>query len=199
MIAIIDYGAGNLRSIDNALRFLNIGHVLSEDPSGLDNASAILLPGVGNFDDAAKALEKFKQPVIEKIDEGVPFLGICLGIQMLMEKSEESAGAAGWGIVKGECLKFKNVKVPHMGWNSIKCKSQKSRCKILDGLSGEFFYFVHSYYVAPEDAGVVAATCEYGVEFPSAIAKDNVFAVQFHPEKSGAAGLRLLKNFALLQ
>lgn len=192
MIALIDYGAGNLRSISNACIKLGKKPVPVTEPAKLENAEKIILPGVGNFGPAMKSLEGFREVLLERIEKGVPFLGLCLGIQVILDSSEESPGVKGLGIVKGTCKRFpSSVKIPHMGWNSIEIK--KSR--LLEGIQpGDYFYFVHSYYPATEE-DVVAATTEYGVEFPSVIESGNVFATQFHPEKSGEPGLRVLRNF----
>ena len=192
MIALIDYGAGNLRSISNACIKLGEKVELVTEPAKLEKAEKIILPGVGNFGPAMKSLEGFREVLLEKIEKGVPFLGLCLGIQVILEGSEESPGVKGLGIIKGTCKRFpSSVKIPHMGWNSIKPRESK----LLDGIGKEdYFYFVHSYYPVPEN-DVVAATTDYGVEFPSVIEKGNVFATQFHPEKSGEPGLRVLKNF----
>jgi len=192
MIALIDYGAGNLRSISNACGKLGEKPVLVTEPVKLKKAEKIILPGVGNFGPAMQSLEGFRDVLLERIGEGVPFLGLCLGIQVILEGSEESPGVKGLGIIKGTCKRFpSSVKIPHMGWNSINVK--KSR--LLEGIQpGDYFYFVHSYYPVPE-GDVVAATTDYEVEFPSVIERGNVFATQFHPEKSGKPGLRVLKNF----
>ena len=193
MIAIIDYGAGNLRSITNACKFIGYEVNLISEPKDLDNTEKIILPGVGHFGNAMEKLEPFRKILIEKIDDNIPFLGICLGIQLILEESEESEKTKGLGIFKGKCKKFKGVKVPHMGWNNIKIKNKDTA--ILKDIKDDYFYFVHSYYPDPENESITVATTGYGVEFTSVIAKDNVFACQFHPEKSGDAGLKLLKNF----
>jgi len=192
-LALIDYGAGNLMSISNAFTKLGEKPELVTEPEQLESADKIILPGVGNFGSAMQRLEKFREVLTEKIDKGVPFLGLCLGIQVILEGSEESPGVEGLGIIKGTCKRFPStVKIPHMGWNSIKVGAESG---ILDGIqAGDYFYFVHSYYPVPED-DVIVATTNYGIEFPSVIAKGNVFATQFHPEKSGDSGLRILRNF----
>jgi len=193
MITIIDYGAGNLRSITNACKFIGYDVNLIPEPGNLDDAEKIILPGVGNFGDAMEKLIPFKKILLEKVRDNVPFLGICLGIQVIMEKSEESPGVKGLGIFKGGCKKFQGVKVPHMGWNNIKIKNKNTA--ILKNIKEDYFYFVHSYYPEPVDGSIIAAATDYGLKFPSVIAEDNVFACQFHPEKSGNTGLKLLKNF----
>lgn len=196
--AILDYGAGNLRSIVNACKYLGISPEIVSNPSKLKSADKIILPGVGNFGDAMRKLEKFREVIFEEVNTGTPFLGLCLGIQIILEKSEESPKSNGLGIFNGYCRKFPNtVKVPHIGWNSIGIA--KKNIPILKGIpSGSYFYFVHSYYPVPTDKKIIAAITQYGVKFPSVIAKDNVFATQFHPEKSGKSGLKILENFLKL-
>ncbi len=192
-IALIDYGAGNLRSISNACIKLGEKPVLVTKAEQLKRAERIILPGVGNFGSAMQSLEGFREVLMEVIDDGVPFLGLCLGIQVILESSEESPGVKGLGIIKGMCKRFpSSVKIPHMGWNSIKIR----KGRLLEGIQADdYFYFVHSYYSVPENKDMVVATTDYGIEFPSVIEKDNIFATQFHPEKSGDAGLRVMKNF----
>ncbi len=193
MIAIIDYGAGNLRSIVNAFEKIGAETRITTNPKKL-GADAIVLPGVGNFGDAMGKLSEFKKPLLEKIDEGIPFLGLCLGIQVIFEKSDEAPGVEGLGIFEGTCKKFSSsLKVPHMGWNNLEVKKKN---KILQGITErDYFYFVHSYYPVPKDREIVSATTKYGVEFPAVVSKNNVYATQFHPEKSGIMGLKILKNF----
>ena len=199
MIAIIDYEMGNLRSVQKA--FERVGHAatITSDPAVLANAEKIVLPGVGAFCDAIAALRQRKlvEPIRQAIEIGKPFLGICLGLQMLFDKGYEDGEHEGLGVLPGEVVRFQvpaGFKVPHMGWNQIRiCR----RSPILDGIDdGAHFYFVHSYYVVPRDTSVVAIQTEYSLPFCSGVGRDNLFAVQFHPEKSQAAGLRLLKNFA---
>lgn len=201
MIAIIDYEMGNLRSVQKA--FERVGHTatITSDPAVLAKASKIVLPGVGAFRDAIAALRQRRlvAPICDAIDQGKPFLGICLGLQLLFEKSFEDGEYDGLGVVPGKVVKFEvpaEYKVPHMGWNQL---AFRRRPPIFDGVEeGAYFYFVHSYYVAPNDAGVVATETDYARPFCSSIWRENMFAVQFHPEKSQAAGLRVLKNFAKL-
>ncbi len=201
MIAIIDYEMGNLRSVQKALE--RVGHeaIITSDPAVLADAQKIVLPGVGAFRDAISALRERKlvEPIRAAIESGKPFLGICLGLQLLFDKSFEDGEYEGLGIVPGEVVRFKvpaEFKVPHMGWNQIHCRR---RPPILNGIEdGEHFYFVHSYYVAPRDTSVIATETDYAAPFCSSIWRNNLFAVQFHPEKSQSAGLRLLKNFAEL-
>lgn len=198
MIAIIDYGMGNLRSVSKA--FEAVGHqaVVTRDPNVIGNASHVVLPGVGAFGDCMANLERYDliEPVRSTIRSGKPFLGICLGLQVLFSESEEFGFHTGLDIIKGKVKRFaidQGLKVPHMGWNEV---SYRRACPLFEGIvDGSHWYFVHSYYVDPADQAVVAATTTYGTPFVSAIWKDNVMACQFHPEKSQAVGLRLIKNF----
>jgi len=192
-ILIINYGAGNLRSVVNAFRLLsvkteivNIGD-LNENIIGRFNA--VVLPGVGNFEVLAEAI-KGKEEIFRNLKK--PFLGICLGLQILLDGSEEAEDAEGLGIVAGGNIKFRNLKVPHIGWNEINVLKTHP---VLSNLNNEFFYFVHSYYANPKSNDYVSASCNYGVDFPAVIVKENFIALQFHPEKSGEAGIKLLKNF----
>lgn len=197
MIAIIDYGAGNLHSVKNALDFLGADSVIIGNADEIKNADKVILPGVGAFGDAMKCLENsgLADTVKEVISDGKPFLGICLGLQMLFEESEETPNVNGLGIFKGKAVKIPDtgLKIPHMGWNSITVTKDS---KILKDIGSEpYVYFVHSYYIKPEDKSVVSAYTEYGERLDIAVEKDNVFATQFHPEKSGDLGMRILKNF----
>lgn len=189
MISIIDYGAGNLRSISNALK--KVGADV-EVTNGIDKkADAIILPGVGNFGDAMQGISLLRENLLEQLDSGKPFLGLCLGLQVLFEGSDEAPDIKGLGVLKGSCKRFKEGKVPHMGWNQVR-KVEDST--LFDGIrDNENFYFVHSYYgpVLKETIGV----CNYGVDFSAAVQKGNIFACQFHPERSGEPGLKVLKNF----
>jgi len=199
MIAIIDYGMGNLRSVQKG--FEKVGHtaIVTSDSKAIMDASHIVLPGVGAFPDCMRNLEErgLLDVVPKVIESGRPFLGICLGLQLLFTESEEFGIHKGLDIIKGRVVKFDSqqsaLKVPHMGWNTV---SIKRRPQALEGIEEDsYFYFVHSYYVVPEDSGVVATFTNYGIDFVSSIWKDNVFASQFHPEKSQEKGLRILKNF----
>jgi imidazole glycerol-phosphate synthase subunit HisH len=198
MIAIIDYNMGNLLSVSKALESVGGDIKIIDNPDELKNASGIILPGVGNFGEGMEHLRKrgFEAPLLEIINSGIPFLGICLGMQMLMEYSEEAPGVTGLGIFKGGVLKFPagKEKVPHMGWNNISIE-QKNSVALTNIEESSYFYFVHSYYVAPEDKSVVAASCSYITDFAAAVGSKNIFATQFHPEKSQDKGLLILKNF----
>lgn len=201
MIAIIDYGMGNLRSVEKG--FAKVGHAaeVTSDPAVIRKASKVVLPGVGAFEDAIAELRRHEliRPIHEAIDAGKPFLGICLGLQLLFETSYENGRHQGLGVLEGDVVRFdlpEEYSVPHMGWNQARIRR---RPPLLDHLEdGTYFYFVHSYYVVPRDDSVVAVETEYGRPFCAMIWRDNVFATQFHPEKSQAAGLRLLRNFAEL-
>jgi glutamine amidotransferase len=205
MIAIIDYGMGNLRSVQKALERVGGKGRLTSKRKDVASAEKIVLPGVGAFGDAMKELKHLGlvAPIKEAIAEGRTFLGLCLGMQLLFETSEESKGVKGFGIFKGRVRRFRfpkgDLKVPHMGWNNIVVSRQSlvvSRPEILRGLpDGAYMYFVHSYYVEPKDKTIILATTDYGKSFVSAIHKDNVYGFQFHPEKSQALGLQLLANF----
>lgn len=190
-VGVIDYGAGNIRSVVNACRHLGYDASTVSKPGELKDFDSIILPGVGSFGDSMEKLRNFSFK--DLVDDGVPFLGLCLGIQVLFEESEESPDIKGMGLLEGRCIRFQGVKVPHMGWNSI----EKVRdIPLLEGIDGGFYYFVHSYYAVPADQCIVAATTDYGgVEFPSIVSRDNLHATQFHPEKSGEQGLMILKNF----
>jgi imidazole glycerol-phosphate synthase subunit HisH len=201
MIAIIDYGMGNLRSVQKA--FEKIGHqaVITSDPAQVAAAAKVVLPGVGAFEDAIAELRRMNlvKPVLEAIDSGKPFLGICLGLQLLFDVSYENGRHEGLGVLPGEVVRFdlpKGYTVPHMGWNQLAIRRPTPVLK--DIAEGTYVYFVHSYYVAPKDSQVIAAETDYGGTFCAMIWRDNVFATQFHPEKSQSHGLRMLKNFAEL-
>ena len=193
-IACINYEAGNLASISNGLRSAGVDAQIIDDPKMLDSFDGIVLPGVGSFGDAMQKLDPFKEPLIEEIASGKPFLGICLGLHVLFEGSDENPGIDGIGIFKGRCQKFiGDMKIPHMGWNTIENKIDHP---ILEDIKTDsYFYFVHSYHAVPDDESIIATTTEYGGQFVSSIARDNVFATQFHPEKSADVGLKLLGNF----
>ena len=199
MIAIIDYGAGNLQSVKKAFDFIGAESVITNDPQVILSADKILLPGVGSFGDAMDSMHK--NGLVETVKEcalsGKPFLGICLGLQLLFEESEESPGVKGLGIFKGKIKKFSSdmgLKIPHIGWNSLEIKQKDTLFK--DIPENAYVYFVHSYYLHAEDENDIATVTNYGIDFHSAVGKNNIFATQFHPEKSGDVGLQILRNFA---
>ncbi|WP_178667971.1 imidazole glycerol phosphate synthase subunit HisH [uncultured Eubacterium sp.] len=198
MVAIIDYGAGNLQSVKKALDFIGAKSIITADENEINAASHIILPGVGSFGDAMHSIkEKGLEDVIKKSADGSKhFLGICLGLQLLFESSEESPGVDGLGIFKGKIVtipKDNGLKVPHIGWNSVSLKQTDG---IFEGLrDNSYFYFVHSYYLKDADEDVVAGTTEYGVPIQCAVRQGRVCATQFHPEKSSEAGLTILRNF----
>lgn len=197
MIAIIDYGMGNLRSVQKAFEKVGAKALITQNPKDLNIAEKIVLPGVGAMKPAMQKLKslKFLTAIEKAIGSKKPFLGICLGLQLFFEESDEGGKVKGLGILPGKVKRFNKLKVPHMGWNQIHFK--QSDCAILSGINDySHVYFCHSYYVAPKNKSVVAASTDYGVEFTSSVWKDNLFGVQFHPEKSQTIGLKILKNFA---
>jgi len=229
MIAIVDYGMGNLRSVEKGFLKVGVDARVTNRPEVIDRAAGVVLPGVGAFRDCMKELTNLKltTAITKAIKKGTPYLGICLGLQVLFSESEEFGRCRGLDIFKGKVVRFKfdrqntepayrtgrhrtqnadkkslgsefwtlssNLKVPHMGWNEIKIQGNNM---LLDKIQDKtYFYFVHSFYVVPDDNSIISATTDYGIDFTSMICKDNIFAVQFHPEKSQAAGLKLLENF----
>lgn len=202
MIAMIDYDAGNLKSVYKALQYLGEDAVITRDPKVIVQADKVILPGVGSFGDAMRKLREYDLVSVIKdtAASGKPFLGICLGQQLLFECSEESPGVEGLGILKGEILRIPettDLKVPHIGWNSLNFNHPG---RLFEGLPQEtYVYFVHSYYLKAEDETIVTASAQYGVNIHASVEKGNVFACQFHPEKSSEAGLQILKNFAKLR
>lgn len=198
MVAIIDYGAGNLQSVKKALDYIGAENIITDDKNEIDAASHIILPGVGSFGDAMACIrERGLEDVIKKAADGSKyFLGICLGLQLLFETSEETPGVKGLGVFKGDIVtipKDNGLKVPHIGWNSVKLNQTNG---IFNGIKdNSYFYFVHSYYLKNAESDVVAGTTEYGVPIQCAVQKGRVAATQFHPEKSSEAGLALLRNF----
>ncbi|MBC7130957.1 imidazole glycerol phosphate synthase subunit HisH [Candidatus Bathyarchaeota archaeon] len=190
---IIDYGVGNLYSLKCAMSKIGFHIFIGANKAQIKAADAIILPGVGDFSTASKNLAAIKDEIIEQVADGKPILGICLGMQLLFQKSEEGDGE-GLGLLEGENVQLpKIVKVPHMGWNTIRIVREN---ELLDGLQDdEYYYFAHSYYPTPADKNAICAETEYGVTFPSIIAKDNIYGTQFHPEKSGEKGIKLLENF----
>ena len=201
MIAILDYDAGNLKSVEKALIRLGEEAVITRDSSVILGADKIILPGVGAFGDAMGKLKEFglDQVIHEVVDRGTPFLGICLGLQLLFERSEETPGVEGLGILKGEILRIpdaEGLKIPHMGWNSLQLKNNG---RLFRGISGNpYVYFVHSYYLKAAEPEIVKASAWYSTTIHASVEKDNVFACQFHPEKSSELGLHILKNFAAI-
>lgn len=199
MIAIIDYGAGNIQSVRKALVHIGCDCVVTRDRDVILRADGAVLPGVGSFGDTVDSLNRFgiKDTAVAYIQSGKPFLGICLGLQLLFPASEESPGAQGLGVFAGSITRIPNgegLKIPHMGWNSLDIQKHS---RLFRGITGSpYVYFVHSYYLNAADKGIVAAQTRYGVTIDAAIEQGNVFATQFHPEKSGAVGLQILKNFA---
>jgi len=193
MIAIIDYGMGNLRSIHNALTKVGGDPVIVSDSRDLSGADGVVIPGVGSFGDAMHNLTQFADRLFDSVDSGMPLLGICIGLQVLFDKSEES-DSAGFGLLKGDVVRLpEGVKIPQMGWNELTIHRDTDLLAGID--DGDFFYFVHSYYCVPRDSGIIVATTDYGVDMACVVSKENVHAVQFHPEKSSKKGLRLLGNF----
>ena len=198
MVAIIDYGAGNLSSVKKALDYLGAESIITDDKNEITSASHIILPGVGSFGDAMKSMRD--RDLVDTVKEvavsGKPFLGICLGLQLLFEGSEESQGVEGLGLLKGKITqipKNNGLKVPHIGWNSVTVRKGDGIFKNIE--QNSFFYFVHSFYLTESQGDIAAATTQYGVEIECAVEQGNLFATQFHPEKSGKAGLKLLKSF----
>ncbi len=202
MIAIVDYQMGNLRSVQRACLRAGYDSVVTDDPCLIEKSEKVILPGVGAFADAMQQLhERDLVGVLQSVAKsGKPLMGICLGLQLLFDKSFENGSYSGLGIIPGEVVPFENLpagcKIPHMGWNQLEMRKP---CPLLTGITqNAYFYFVHSYYVVPEDPNVVVAETEYDRPFVSMISRDNIFATQFHPEKSQQDGLEMLRNFAKL-
>ena len=200
MIALIDYGMGNLSSVSKAFKAVGAKDmVITSYANDIKKADAIVLPGVGNFGDGMRNLKEFNLDAAIKAsveEENKPFFGICLGMQLLMEGSEEAPGVPGLGLLKGQTVRFENLaglKIPQIGWNSVNLKYHHPYFSELE--SDEYFYFVHSFYLKPENSECILGETNYGINFCSCVAKDNIFATQFHPEKSQDAGLTILKNF----
>jgi glutamine amidotransferase len=197
-IVIIDYGMGNLRNVQKGFERIGFGATLTRSKREIKNASAIVLPGVGAFKDCMENLEKFGliEPLLRSVENGKPYLGICLGLQILFSESEEFGSHRGLDLIKGKVMKFRpdpDHKVPHMGWNTIEKEREVPNLQGIE--SGDFFYFVHSYYVIPEQKEWIATFTDYGRSFVSSVWRENLFATQFHPEKSQKKGLRILENF----
>ena len=217
MIAVINYGLGNLRSVSKALESLGAEVKVTGKAKEILKAKGVVLPGVGAFHQGIKNIRRLKleKVIRQAVEQGKPFLGICLGMQMLFTESEEHGRHKGLDIIRGKVVKFRKVgKIPHMGWNQVKIPAiptgnvgsgsakisgGKNKISLFDNISdNSYFYFVHSYYVQPTDKKVIAGTTKYGVEFTSVIHQDNIWGVQFHPEKSSESGLKILKNFLAL-
>lgn len=202
MIAIIDYDAGNIKSVIKAMEHLGQKVVLTKDADTILSADHVILPGVGSFGDAMEKLHKYElvSVIHQVVERKIPFLGICLGLQLLFESSEESAGVDGLGILKGKIVRFDekgSLKIPHMGWNSLQLKNDGRLFKNL--AQDSYVYFVHSYYLKAEDETIVKASSEYANHIHASVEQGNVFACQFHPEKSSDVGLQILKNFVSLK
>jgi glutamine amidotransferase len=197
MITIIDYKSGNLKSISNGFKKIGCDYQITDDKEIIAGSDYLVLPGVGAFGSAMENLEPFKDVINEHVADDKPFLGICLGQQVLMSESEESPGVKGLGLFKGNVEMLpEGVKIPHMGWNKLKVLNDSP---ILEGIDGEYFYFVHSYHVVPDDGAIIAGVCEYGGDVVASLSQNNLFSTQFHPEKSGVSGLKILKNFTNLE
>ena len=202
MIAIIDYDAGNIKSVEKVLQHLGQEAVITKDRDVILSSDKVILPGVGSFGDAMEKLRKYKldQVIYDVVDKKIPFLGICLGLQLLFESSEETPGVTGLGLLKGKILRIPDcdgLKIPHMGWNSIEIKEGS---RLFTGIPNQsYVYFVHSYYLKAEEEADVAASTHYSVDIHASVEHDNIFACQFHPEKSSEVGLKILQNFVSLQ
>lgn len=193
MITIIDYKSGNLKSISNGFKKIGEDYLITDEVELIADAKHLVLPGVGAFGSAMENLEPFREVINEHVKDDKPFLGVCLGQQVLMGASEESPDVCGLNLFKGHCQYLpEGVKIPHMGWNRLNVINDSP---ILEGVDGEYFYFVHSYHVIPDDESIIAGVCEYGINVAASLSQNNLFSTQFHPEKSGKAGLKILKNF----
>ena len=197
MITIIDYKSGNLKSISNGFKKIGCDVEITNSIEKIADSDYLVLPGVGAFGSAMENLLEFKKVIHEHVDSDKPFLGICLGQQVLMSSSEESPNTEGLKLFEGQ-VKYlpEGLKIPHMGWNKLKVVK---KCPILEGVDKKYFYFVHSYHVIPDDDEIIAGTCNYGIDVAAALSRNNLFSTQFHPEKSGVAGLKILKNFINLE
>lgn len=201
MIAVIDYDAGNIKSVEKALASIGQNVIVTRDSNEILRADRVILPGVGAFGDAMDKLTQYNliDTIHEVIDKGHPFMGICLGLQLLFDSSEESEGVQGLSVLPGKVVRFPDsigLKIPQIGWNSLEINPDS---RLFKGVSNQAYtYFVHSYYLQADEPEIVAATCEYGVKVHAAVEKNNVFACQFHPEKSSSVGLQILKNFSTI-
>lgn len=197
MITIIDYKSGNLKSISNGFKKIGAEFQITDDKQVIADSDFLVLPGVGAFGSAMENLKPFEDVIHEHVNDDKPFLGVCLGQQALVSSSDEAPDVKGLDLFKGRAeLLSGNVKIPHMGWNKLKVCNNSP---ILEGIDGEYFYFVHSYHVVPDNDEIIAGVCEYGGEVVASLSQNNLFSTQFHPEKSGVAGLRILKNFTNLE
>ena len=198
MIAIIDYDAGNIKSVEKAFQALGEDIVITREKDTILNADGVVLPGVGAFGEAMEKIKEYQliETIHEVVNTNIPFMGICLGLQLMFESSEESPGVEGLGILKGKIVRIpegEGIKVPHIGWNNLTYPSQGRLFKGID--EDSFVYFVHSYYLQAQDTSIVKAAAEYGVEIHASVEQGNVFACQFHPEKSSSVGIQILQNF----
>ncbi|MFH1360140.1 MAG: imidazole glycerol phosphate synthase subunit HisH [Candidatus Omnitrophota bacterium] len=200
MIAIVDFGSGNLRSVQKAFEKVGSQAVITQDPVAIKQAAKVVLPGVGSMKPAMEKLRSLGliESIHQVINDGKPFLGICLGLQLLFDSSDEGGQTQGLGILAGCVTRFKALKVPHMGWNQIHIA--KPPCKIYQDITdGSYVYFCHSYFVNPKDKNIITTKTDYGLDFTSSVNKENIFGVQFHPEKSQTVGLKIISNFAQLK
>lgn len=199
MIAILDYGVGNLFSVEKAFNYLGADAVVTSDPDVVRKADKLVLPGVGAFGDCMKNFEAsgLKEALKERIEAGTPMLGICVGLQILFESSEESPGVPGLGFLKGKVQKIKDtgLKIPHMGWNSLSITETQNNVLLKNLSKQPYVYFVHSFHAVPEDKDIITSVTDYGEQLTASVAYKNIMAAQFHPEKSGDVGLQILKNF----
>ena len=197
MITIIDYKSGNLKSISNGFKKIGADYQITDDKEVIADSDYLVLPGVGAFGSAMENLEVFKDVIFEHVNADKPFLGICLGQQVLMSESEETPGVKGLDLFKGHVEKLpEGVKIPHMGWNKLNVLNDSP---ILEGIDGEYFYFVHSYHTIPDDESIIAGTCDYGISVVASLSQNNLFSTQLKQEKSSKAGLKILKNFTNLE
>ncbi|MDL2246136.1 imidazole glycerol phosphate synthase subunit HisH [Methanobrevibacter sp. OttesenSCG-928-K11] len=197
MITIIDYKSGNLRSISNGFKKIGKEVIITDDIEVMADSDFMVLPGVGAFGQAMEHIEPFRKVILEHINDDKPFLGVCLGQQVLLSSSDESSNVKGLNLFKGHVERLsEGMKIPHMGWNKLKIINNSP---ILEGINNEYFYFVHSYHVVPNDENIISGTCNYGIDIAAALSQNNLFSTQFHPEKSGIQGLKILKNFVNLK